>query len=241
VDETHPVLSRDESRRVARTNWIRAGVKLVPYIGDALDELIYGRIDDARWQRFERTLSELAELMKQRQIPPSEVNREAFGELLEIVAPAASHATTDEKRRLLRDLLLNAVTLPEGHTEWESARLAARLIAGLEVPEIAILVGLDKIGARGNSHAELRAVGPSSCELALTERVGASVPLPFKWLVIDQAYRRVSSAPARLVISGPGAVKRYTHLALTELGEFVVDWARAGQVDADSSHGERAV
>src|SRR5437870_1643655 len=136
MDQRHLVSTHDEDQRAARTNWVRAGVKLVPYIGDALDELIYGRIDEARWQRCERTLGELAEMMKQRQIPPSAIKKEAFGELLEIVAPAASRAMSEEKRRLLRDLLLNAVTLPEGHTAWESARLAARLIAGLEVPDI---------------------------------------------------------------------------------------------------------
>ena len=77
--------------------------------------------------------------MEQRGIPHGTVEKEEFGELLEIVAPAAARAKNEEKRCMLRDLLLNAVTLEEGASEWESAKLAAELISDLEPAALTLL------------------------------------------------------------------------------------------------------
>jgi len=107
--ETLPVLAAPDS---SKPNWRRASVKLIPYIGGALDELVFGQIDEYRWRRLELTLTELGEMMQERGISASKARTEDFGALLEIVGPATSRASDKDKRRLLRDLLLNAVDLP---------------------------------------------------------------------------------------------------------------------------------
>ena len=242
MDDESDVPARTGEAQLTRPNWARAAIKAVPYIGDALEELAYGRLDEARWSRWEQTLQEIGTMMKERQIPPDEVKKEEYSQLLEIVAPVASRDTTEHKRRLLRDLLLNAVTISPGDAAWESARLVAQLIAELEVPSLVILSALASVGARGKAKAELRAIDDGkSAEIALTSPAGPSVALPYDWLVVEQAYRRVSSAPARLVIAGAHAVDKYEQLALTDLGEFLVNWATAAPIDPSEPTSARAV
>jgi len=212
----------------SKPDWARAGLKLVPYIGDALDELVYGRVDDARWERLHRTLGELGEMMEARDILADQVLKEDFAQLLEVVAPAAGRTTSEEKRRLLRDLLLNAVQLADGAAEWESAHLAADLILGLEPPALAILAGLAHVRSHGDGKAQLRAAeGGNSAELVPIEPPGTAIRLNYKWLVVDQAYRKLSSAPARLVVAGGRRTDGIDATWLTDLGEFLIEWATA--------------
>jgi hypothetical protein len=210
----------------ARPNWARAGVKVIPYVGEALDELVFGRLDEVRWNRLEQSIRELGEIMKEREIPADEVQKEEFGRLLEEVAPSIASTTSDEKRRFLRDLLVNAVSLPAKDPKWESARVAADMIAKLEDPALELLAAFVRLDARGKQFAELwRPVGGKGPILAL---VGAakSIEFAYDWFVMDQAYRQLTETSARrLVISGAQGSTKYEHLALTPLGEFVVDWA----------------
>ena len=118
----------------AAPDWKRAGLKLIPHIGGALDELVFGQVEEARWDRLNQTLSELGESMQRLEISADAVKKEDFAQLLEVVAPAAGRTTSEQKRSLLRDLLLNAVPLGDGDAEWESARMAAELIVALEAP-----------------------------------------------------------------------------------------------------------
>lgn len=50
-----------------RTDWLRATSKAIPYINDTLDELLFGRLEEAR--RMELVLSEIARIMQVRGIP----------------------------------------------------------------------------------------------------------------------------------------------------------------------------
>ena len=120
-------------------NWRRAVVKLLPYIGSALDELIFGGLDNSRWVRLETTLKELGEMMEARQIPPENAQSEDFGGLMEATGPAIGRTTSEDKRSLLRDLLLNAAALPPSDPEWESARMAGELLSALEPPSLSII------------------------------------------------------------------------------------------------------
>ena len=135
-------------------------------------------------------------------------------------------APSEQKRRLLRDLLLNAVPLVDGDADWESARMAAELIVTLEVPALTILAVLAQVGARGNILAELRSVdGGNSAEVVCREPPGESLPVNYNWHVVDQAYRKLSGTPARLVIAGSRGLDKIEGTSLTSLGEFLIEWA----------------
>ena len=60
-------------------NWMRASVKAIPYLGPTLDEIIYGRVEEARWSRVEQSLCELGELMKQQGIPAAAAEKACAG------------------------------------------------------------------------------------------------------------------------------------------------------------------
>lgn len=158
-----------ETERIG-TNWRRAAVKLLPHVGSALDELLFGRLNDSRWTRLETTLKELGEMMEARQIPPENALSEDFGGLLETTGPIIGRTTSEKKRSMLRDLLLNAVSLPPTDPKWESARMAGDLLSALEPPSLAIVAALHQLNARDSVTGEL-------------ERDGAFVIL-FKPLVV---------------------------------------------------------
>jgi hypothetical protein len=206
-----------------RPNWARAGVKVIPYIGEALDELLFAKADEARLNRIEQTLAELGEMLRAHGVPADEVNKEEFAGLLEALGPVISRATSEQKRRFLRDLLFNSVQLKTGEVEWESARLAGELIAPLEAPALAILAALNQVKGKalirpteGGSSAEVAAGGPNG-----------TVSLPYPWLVVDQAYRQLSeNSSARLVVLG-GRGSHGVETWLTDLGQFVLRWAQA--------------
>ena len=226
--ETSGVPAKIDSQTPApATNWPRVGVKIIPYIGSSLDELFYGRGEEARWRRVEGLLTDLGEAMKQRGITAEEIEKEDFGGLLGIVGPVASRSTSEEKRRMLRNLLLNAVTVEAGSATWESARLAAELIADLEAPALAIISGLDRLGACGDTRADLAlAKDGAGGQLRLKADDTALIEIDFDWLVVDHEYKKISSEP-RLVKAGSHPEDRYEGIALTRLGEFLVKWARS--------------
>jgi hypothetical protein len=194
-----------------RRNWARAGIKGIPYIGPSIDELMYGHLDEVRWRRLEDTLGQLADAMRSLGIPPDATSKEEFGRLLQDVAPAVAGSTSHKKRRLLRDLLLNAVRLEAEDPKWESARLAADLLAELRMP-----------------------APPDRPLVVLEDESQPPVELSYDRFVVDQGYRQLTEASARrLVIAGAHGRDKYEHIGLTELGAFVVEWA----VSADDVDG----
>lgn len=210
----------------------RAGVKALPYIGSALDELFFGHLNDIRWARLEKTLAELDQMMRERKIPPNSISNEDFASLLENVGPSAGITTSERKRCFLRDLLLNTTGFCHGDAEWESARFAADLIEKLDAPALEILeilAALQKLGIRGSVKANLKKKGDIGC-IEVTETNDSTVTLNYHWLVLEQAYRSLSANQPRLVIAGSHGRDTYEKIALTEVGDFLINWCTADPV-----------
>lgn len=174
-------------------------------------------------------LTELGEMMHERGISASKAKTENFGELLEILCPASSRASDKDKRRLLRDLLLNAVDLPPSDPKWESARLAAGLLSVLAPPALAILAALAHVGARGSTTANLTRTGDTG-QIELEDQSENPVALHYHWFVLEQAYRSISANQPRLVIAGSHGRDVYQKLALTEIGDFLLEWSTAKSI-----------
>jgi hypothetical protein len=208
-----------------KPNWLRAGVKVIPYVGDALDELLYGRLEEARWNRLEYTLEALGSMMKERQIPPEEIKKEEFGRLLEGVAPHIARATNEIKTTMFRDLLLNAVTLAPADVQWESARLAGDILSDLDYAALEILAALSKLGARDGGPKVDVIIPPEGIPaVELRENRDRRICLSYNRFVVDRGYKQLTDSSARLVILGGHGLDRYEHVTLTPLGEFVIDW-----------------
>ena len=221
-----------ETERIG-PNWRRAAVKLLPYVGSALDELLFGRLNDSRWARLEETLKELGEMMEARQIPPENALSEDFGGLLETTGPIIGRTTSEEKRSMLRDLLLNAVSLPPSDPKWESARMAGDLLSALEPPSLAIVAALHQLNARDSVTGELERDGDSGV-IRLTDDPGKVVQLHYHWFVLEEGYRRLTANQPRIIIAGSHGRDTYQGTALTPLGDFLIAWATV-ETDDDSA------
>ena len=216
-------------------NWARAAVKSIPYIGGSLDELIYGRGNEARWRRIESLLADLGRQMEALGIPPEAVEREEFGDLLEVVAPAARRTGSEDKRRMLRKVLLNASALETGNPDWEAARLAAELVSDLEPPALAVLAALDRMGTKSTGRIELARDGEMA-EVRWNRSPQSEggpvfrkrIPIPYDWLVVEHAYRRMSVSYPRLVQAGAHGRDVYQGMGLMPLGSLVIRWAGEG-------------
>jgi len=53
------------TRKEETVNAIRAVLKGIPYLGETLDQFIFGRLDELRFKRFESALTEIAERLKE--------------------------------------------------------------------------------------------------------------------------------------------------------------------------------
>lgn len=104
------------TRKEETVNAVRAILKGIPYLGESLNQFIFGRLDELRFKRFESTLTEIAERLKESRRDHG-VDSEQFINLLEAVAPHLVRAIDDEKRERFRDLLLNAAILCRGSAE----------------------------------------------------------------------------------------------------------------------------
>ena len=214
-----------------KRNAIRAVVKGLPWIGSSLEQLIYGNIDERRWQRMERTLGELDERMKKNNIPPESIQKEEFGQLLRMITPNLSEAVNEEKRQRFRDLLINAVTIPEGDSNWESARLAAEYINKLEGPGFKILAGLAKKSAyRGEVCTVYQDPDPRLIKGSRPEGPEGEhyYPLKYEWAVVEEWLSRLIKLQ---LINGHFNNQKHTwiNVLLTSRGSFLVRWVIASK------------
>ena len=224
-------------------NTIRATIKLVPYIGSTLEQLAYGNKEERRWQRMERTLSELGKQMEKNNIPPESILKEEFEQLLRTIAPDLSESINEEKRQRFRDLLINAVAIPEGDSNWESARLAAEYINKLEGPGFEILAGLAKEDAYPGKSCTIK-LDPKPRILSklnktkldqMLQQVGNTGNinddkfhyfLKYESVVIEEWLNRLAGLG---LIDGRISQRRWIDVMLTNKGSFLIHWAIASK------------
>ena len=235
-NESKPVqLTRQDRNR----NAIRAGLKLTP-VGQAFEQLVYGKLDEARWKRLEDTLAELRDMMKDRNIPDKEIEKEEFTNLFTDVVPLIREATNEDKRRRLRSLLLNAVKIPEGDKEWESARLAAVWLQEIDGPGLEVLAGLvwatDMIQPVSGDPPDCLIMLESEPEPRFAFRdsdnkefesqrtQGASASfIRYDWPVIEESVGKLIELR---LITGKSTLGgwRFNNVELTHRGKFLVRW-----------------
>ena len=230
-------MTKDNTNEIAinRTDYaqnvLRAAIKGLPWIGASLEQLAYGNVDERRWRRMERTLSEVGEEMKRRNIPPDFVLKEDFGQLLRQIASSASESTNEDKRKRFRDLLVNSVTLPEGDPQWESSRLAATYLEQLEGPAFSILAAIAAENAFDGSANKVSIFRHPEPQVSQLAGVSASDydndvvyrALGYEWAVVQSWTEKLFEL--KLIRSGTSAgEKGFGNIQLTTKGSFLVRW-----------------
>jgi hypothetical protein len=217
-------------------NAVRAGLHLIPYIGQTLDRLIFGNLEELRWRRVEATLRELADTMKVRNIPAEAVATEHFVNLLEKIAPALGRATHEDKRQRFRDLLLNATQIHDSDWQWQEADLAARLLTVIEAPGLALIASIFPIAPEIEAHRRSPAWFYLDYEddwrraptlVSLAPAIGFNetwdTPLPYPYVLLSEWVERL--ARRRVFETGENDGGTLKGFRLTDLGRSFAQWA----------------
>lgn len=220
-----PLANRDRNQ-----NALRALCKLIPSIGEGLDQLIFGSLDELRSQRIERTLDEVLQLLAHQNLRPAQ--SEEFANLLERALPRISRATSEEVRVRFRDLLTKSATIPAGQDDkWAQASIAEELLSELEAPGLAILAARARF-----KEARAFLYSKPQCQF-LTEDQFKEIdsqdnarlvvdPIPYSWPVIEEWVRRLEAR--RLIFIGSRDARGgFGDLVLTALGKMLVEWTVA--------------
>jgi hypothetical protein len=202
----------------------RAGLKLIPYIGDALEEFIFRPLAELRMRRIEATLAEIGQSLHDSGESPN-VATEEFANLLEAIAPHLSRATNEDRRRRFRDLLRNAATLRQGSADWDEATFASGLLKEIEGPGLAILAAIANCETRYDLTLASRP-SPQVYEgdFDYENPQGPQHPISYEWVLVEEWARR---------LEGMRLIGWQTHhgeagwsgVYLKPLGEFLMRWA----------------
>lgn len=190
---------------------------------------------EKRMRRIERIIEEVAKGLKAKgyteEAAAKAVEKEEFVELLGEIANDASAATNEDKRGRFRDLLLNAIVLPEGANEWEEARLAAEWLQELEGPALAVLAAMVRCHAHGGKW-ELVYFGYNEAYVSVIADPGQGrnvIPIAYSATLVLHSRKRLDEMG--LIAMNAGKVERpYDAKSsghgdrMTANGELLTEW-----------------
>ena len=205
-------------------NAARALLKGVPYVGDSLDQFIFGPLQERRMRRIEVTLSEVASALG----PQGSMLlvQEQFVNLLEAVAPSLSRTTDEAKRERFRDLLKNAGQLTPNDPKWDEASLAAELLEELDGPALAILAAITRCN---DPHGGKLTIASRPVAQVFEGDFNYDAPgspqqlLPYEWIVVEFWARELKSKQL-IWYSSMDARGGFGGLRLAPLGDFLIRW-----------------
>ncbi len=210
------------SKKDELVNASQALVKSIPWIGAALDQVIFGRLSELRLRRIELTLQEIANKI---QDSKNYVDTEEFANLLENVTPALVRATGDKKRERLRDLLLNAATHDPQHSEWAASKLAAELIEDLDEPALLAISRLATFDFKN----KVDFVSLPSPQFVYAEIFDWDKPeqitsaIQYEWPILEEWMRRLREK--RIVTFGSHDARGgFGNIQFTALGNTLIKW-----------------
>jgi hypothetical protein len=205
-------------------NALRALAKLIPAVGDGLDQLVFGPSEERRQKRVESTLQEILARLDALGAQPGKA--EEYVNLLERTLPKIARATNEDTRERFRDLLTNAAVLPDGDGKWAEAQLAEQLLSELDAPALGILAQV----ARYAGPKPMALVSRPVCQIISEKDLDwASPPLGpnpigYAWTVIEEWARRLREKRLITFSSHNSAFGGFGGVALDELGALLVDW-----------------
>jgi hypothetical protein len=181
-------------------NAIRAGLKLIPVVGEALEQLYFEKGAEARQRRLDATLQEVLDQLKKQNLD-GEAERnvegnEDFATFFSEAAQPISRSTNEDKRQRFRDLLFNSMLIPPGDSGWEDSMYCLELLQKIDVAglyTLAMIVRADRADSR---------LGVA--------RYG-KVP---RWLIVSNAYMGSEPIPVEKV--GQFEEFKYSNILITK-------------------------
>lgn len=210
--------------RERNVNAIRAAVKLLPSVGDAIDQLAFGPLDDLRLKRVESTLNEILAQVEELGQRPTQT--EEFANLFERTVPSIGRAVNEDVRARFRDLLTNAATLPAYDAAWGETDLAAALLTELDAPSLAILAQV----ARYDGPQPMAIVSKPVCQVVSEGDFDWENPhlgahrIGYAWPVVEECARRLRERRLVSFASHNGSNGGFGGVALIALGTLLVRW-----------------
>lgn len=212
------------TRKDIALNTAQSLLKVVPWVGEALSQFIFGPLADLRMKRVERTLAEVGNAIHSGGVT-ARVDTEEFANLLEKVLPQVSRSVSEERRTILRNLLINAAHVEPESSRWDEANLTAQLIEEIDTPGLAVLAALSRCQSLTNfmSSQPTPRIFDGGTEFAKPTEVLHTVN--FDWPVVEEWTRRLREK--RLIVFGSSDARGgFGDLQLTDLGRVVVAWSR---------------
>lgn len=117
-------------------------LKGVPVVGNSLDHLIFGSLQELRLKRVEKTLKEMGEKIEALGSQHLIDDNEDFAKLLEDVIPKIGRSTRENKRVAFRNLLVNAARVSPEHNDWDRIAIVSQLLDQIDYPGMEILSSL---------------------------------------------------------------------------------------------------
>jgi len=200
----------------------QAIIKSIPWIGTALDQMIFGRLAELRLQRIEKTLREIGEALGDSK---NFVDSEEYANLLEVVLPKLARATGEAKRERFRSLLLNAAAQDPAGQEWAATSLAADLVAELDDPALFVLARLFVF----DNSKDVDFVSLPSPQLVYSESFDWQSPdqltpaIPYAWPVLEEWMWRLKERRI-LTFKSHDARGGFGGIEFTALGQTVIAW-----------------
>ena len=210
------VLSNIEKRQLA----FQAILKGIPYIGEPLNHLIYSRLDELRWKRIEKTLNEVAEILRNHGNIPA--LNERFANLLEEILPTIAKETIENKRQAYVSLLVNSATITSDEKE-EEAKLIAEILNELPSIALSILAGANKANGTFSivSHPVPQVFAGKFDENNYEEQ-GVFHKINYQWPIVEEWTRRLKEK--RFITYGSHGKFGYHGAAVMPLGKLINDW-----------------
>jgi hypothetical protein len=226
--EVAPIAATDHARNVGR-----ALVRGLPYVGSALEQLLFGLADEIRWRRLEAVLTEFSDHLKR--AGATAPTAEEFATLFERVAPSLAREPSPDRRERFRDLLLQAATIPTNAPAWSDVDLAATLLIETAAPGLAIIAAVARSKFSQPSLVALPAPQLVDELFFLWENpvLGGEL-VPYEWPVVEEWARRLKERRL-LAYQSHDARGGFGRVSLTSLGNHLVRWSlssSAGGSDA---------
>ena len=212
------------TRKDIAQNTAQSLLKAIPWVGEALSQFIFGPLADLRMKRVERTLAELGEAIHESG-GKARVDTEEFANLLEKVLPQVSRSVNEERRAILRNLLINAAYVDPGSPKWDHADLAAELVGEIDTPGLAVLAALSKCKSLNNFMSSQPSPRIFDGGTEFTKPTQICNTINYDWAVVEEWTRRLREK--RLIgFNSVDARGGFGGLQLTDLGRAVVQWAQ---------------
>ncbi|WP_165235857.1 hypothetical protein [Aquisphaera insulae] len=126
-------------------NALQASLLAIPIVGSSLEKLLFFSVNEKRSRRVEKTLQEIGQKVEEVKAKVCIKDNEDLANHIEKVLPQVSRANNETRRKYLRDLLFNAMQVPEGDPKWEEANIASQLIASVSDTGLSILADFHRM------------------------------------------------------------------------------------------------